>query len=92
MMTTLKAGNGKGTSELRILTACRALDSFSTVSLTSAKLSSTLVIGGNRNDLIVYISMFYMYFTPASAITYAVEESDVDNVYLYCTSVGAMMG
>ena len=50
------------------------------------------MIGGHRTDLIVYIFMFYMYFTPAFAITYVVEMSDGDTVYLHCTLIGAMMG
>ena len=71
---------------------CRALYGFSTVTLTSDKSSSTLVIGGTSYLIAFYMSMFYMHFTTVFAITNVVEKSDGDNVYLHCSSSGVLMG
>ena len=92
MMTTLKPET-EGVSRIFVLCPfCRALDGFSTVTLTSDKSLSTLVIGRNSILLHFIMSMFYMLFTTGFAITDVVEKSDGDNVFLQCTSDGVMMG
>lgn len=54
---------------------CRTLNGFFTVTLTSDKLLSTLVIGGSRSWIAFNRSMFYIYFTTGFAITSVVERS-----------------
>ena len=49
---------------------------FFTVTLTSDKSLSTLVIGGTSYSIAFYMSMFYIHFTTVFAITNVVEKSD----------------
>lgn len=65
---------------------CRALNGFSTVTLTSDNSLSTLVF--SSGSVCIFIAcLFYIHFVTAFAIAIDVDLSGGDYVYLHCSSL-----